>query len=137
MTNQSGRSRTTSEGSYAVALRFRGYIGKDQDLDDAEVQQIFRKRHAAGFWLGIVPIITFFLMALWPVLFGNDDIISFVLGGVVFLIAFFYIHLVYRCPRCDSVPRSSKFGVGGVIPFPKRCWKCHAPLLPGHRWGQD
>lgn len=120
-----------------MALRFRGYLGASQSLDDIEVQKNFRKRHAAGFWFGVVPIFTFFLMASWPVLFGEDDIASFVLGGIAFLIVFLYIYLVYRCPRCGSVPRSSKLGTGGVIPFPKKCWKCHAPLLPNHRWGQD
>lgn len=116
------------------------YIKGNSSLSDSEVADTFKKRHAKGLYLAVIPFGGFFAMAYVGVLVQNHSVLSiitFAFGWVLGLTIFFYIAILYRCPRCGTVPTSSAKGTTGVLLFPKKCSKCHAPLLPDHKWGQN
>jgi ribosomal protein S27AE len=113
------------------------WIKGDASLDDAKVVAEFRKRHRAGIYFVMIPMV--FIVAI-AFLVATKKPGTEVLGdvvGILILTVFFYSLLYYRCPRCGTTPTSSKVGTTGVLLFPKKCSKCGAPLLPNHRWGQD
>lgn len=118
-------------------LKLNGYVGQDESLNDEKTAQLFAKRYALRFWCGVLPFVTFFSTILWASRFKADEIYAFNLGWLCGLTILAYIHFIYRCPRCGEVPYSSTPGTTGVLLFPKKCCKCHAPLLPDHKWGQD
>lgn len=111
-------------------------LGRDSGLDDAETSRRFMRRHSLGSWCGVLPFIGFFVAGFLFSKF-NGHIGAFAAGWICGLLLLAYVGLVYRCPRCGTVPSSSKPGTTGVLLFPKKCPKCKAPLLPHHRWGQD
>jgi hypothetical protein len=117
-------------------MNVKNYIGKDTDLSNEETSRRFTKRHALGLWCAVLPFFGFFA-AGYGLKQSNGHIAAELALWACGLTAFFYIALMYRCPRCGEVPSSAKRGTSGVLLFPKRCSQCKAPLLPNHRWGQD
>ena len=117
-------------------MNIKNYIGKDAGLSNEEASRRFKKRHALLLWCVALPFFGCFA-AIYAVVRTNGHIAPQLGFWACGLTAFFYIALVYRCPRCGEVPSSSKRGTSGVLLFPKRCSRCKAPLLPNHRWGQD
>lgn len=118
-------------------LKLNGYVGRDESLNDEETAQLFAKRYALRFWCGVLPFVTFFSIPLLVKYFAADEAYAFDLGLLCGLTMLAYVHFIYRCPRCGQVPYSSTPGTMGVLLVPKKCCKCHAPLLPHHKWGQD
>jgi hypothetical protein len=112
-------------------------IKGDSTLNATETAYIFGHRHKRGLICGAVPFGLFFLF-IWA---AAKELIpqwlAIVLGLLFFFIAFIYVMIYYRCPRCGATPISSKFGTTGILLFPKKCAKCKAPLLPDHKWAQD
>lgn len=118
-------------------LKLNGYVGQDLSLSSDKAAQLFAKRYALRFWCAGLPFGTFFSTILWSYYCETAEIFTFILGWLCGLTILAYIHFVYRCPRCGEVPKSSTPGTTGVLLFPKKCSRCHAPLLPNHRWGQN
>jgi hypothetical protein len=114
-----------------------GWITGDAKLSDDEATLKFQQRYASALWFAIVPFLVFFgsIFIAAEGLFGEWMLAT--IGFFFFLIGFSYIIFYYRCPRCGTIPTSSKAGTSGILLFPKKCSKCGAPLLPNHRWGQD
>jgi hypothetical protein len=112
------------------------YLRRDSSLGDAEASRRFALRHRLGLWFGVLPFLGFFLAGFVFAKF-NGHLGAFAAGWICGLLLLAYVGLMYRCPRCGTVPSSSKPGTTGVLLFPKKCPKCKAPLLPNHRWGQD
>lgn len=117
-------------------MTLKNFIGKDPSISDDEASRRFAKRHAAGLWCAVLPFVGFFA-AGFAVAKLNGHIGAFVIAWMLGLLLLAYVFLVYRCPRCGTVPHSSQPGTMGVLIFPKRCSKCKAPLLPRHRCAQD
>jgi hypothetical protein len=115
-------------------MGWRYYLGRDCTLSDEETSRLFARRHGLGLWCGALPFLGFF-GAIWLSMDGNPW--AFACAWLFGLTAFVYVGLIYRCPRCGTVPSSSTRGTTGVLLFPKKCPKCKAPLLPKHRWAQD
>lgn len=118
-------------------LKFNAYAGNDETLTAEKTAAIFKKRYRLGFWCALVPF-----CGVWPIPFLVIKHKSFeLILAMVFLIfvltIFAYVHFIYRCPRCGTVPKSSEIGTTGILFVPKKCNRCQAPLLPNHRWGQD
>lgn len=119
---------------------FKKLIKGDKSLSDSQATAIFKNRHAKGWYLAIIPFFGFFLSIYLVAYFKNNPVLSsigFGLGWIQGLAVYFYVAILYRCPRCGTVPTSSAKGTTGVLLFPKKCSKCHAPLLPEHKWRQD
>lgn len=117
-------------------LKFNEYVGKDANLRSEQVAAIFAKRYRLGLWFAGIPFATVVVIGVLLVkkIIGNEAGLLFICCVLTILA---YIHFIYRCPRCGEVPKSSTPGTTGVLLFPKKCSKCHAPLLPHHKWGQD
>lgn len=121
-----------------MIAKLQRYIKGDPSLQDSEVASEFGKRHARGLYLAVIPFVGFFgIIVISSSVFHRVEPVTFFLAWFCMLAAFFYIVFVYRCPRCGTIPTSSKPMTTGVLLFPKKCSKCNAPLLPNHRWGQD
>lgn len=117
-------------------MRWRDYLGRDSALSEEETSCRFIRRHKLGLWCGVLPLFGFF-GAVWLSIKLDGNPWAFACAWFFFFLAFVYLGLVYRCPRCGTVPSSSAPGTTGVLLFPKKCPKCKAPLLPKHRWAQD
>jgi hypothetical protein len=119
-------------------LRANGLIGWDNSLPKSEAAAIFKRRHRAAFWHGLIPFATFMVIGFCFVRFPELKPYGFYIVGfsfVFFLWAYIFVMLCYRCPRCGRIP----YTVSGVWVFPKKCLnpKCRAPLLPDHPWAQE
>lgn len=110
--------------------------GHDGRLGDAETSRRFALRHKLGLWFGLMPFVGFFASG-WIFMKFDGNSVAFGTAWFCGLLLIAYVALIYRCPRCGTVPSSSKRGTTGVLLFPKKCPRCKAPLLPNHRWGQD
>ena len=63
---------------------------------------------------------------------------SFAIGGFSLIVVTFRVNRLYRCPRCEAVPRGT-WGprpawlrkCGGVALFPERCPNCGVRLIAG------
>jgi len=117
-------------------MALRDYVVKDLTISDEEASGRFAKRHALGLWCAVLPFFGFFGAGIAAEAL-NEHVAVHVAGWLLGLLMLAYVFLVYRCPRCGMVPRSSQAGATGVLVFPKRCSNCRAPLLPKHRWAQD
>ncbi|MFC5606214.1 hypothetical protein [Variovorax soli] len=107
-------------------------------LSDKEAARRFAKRHSLGLWLAVVPGIGFFIAGFLPTKLTASGVPAWIVVGVLcFVPLFFYVTVIFRCPKCGAHPTSSTPGTTGLLILPKRCAKCKAPLLPEHRWGQD
>ena len=116
---------------------FKKIIKGDKLLSDSQASAIFKSRHAKGLYLAIIPFFGCFLSAYLAAYLKNNHSLSsvaFTFGAIQGLTIVFYVFILYRCPRCGTVPTSSAKGTTGVLLFPKKCSKCHAPLLPDHKW---
>lgn len=115
--------------------RKRGrYFGGNPDLSDGEASQIFLFRWKLGLWLFLIPFLCSFATFAISLEGGNWPIF---LGAGLLFIAIIYISIIYRCPRCGVVPKSSAAWTSGVLLFPRRCSNCKATLLPSQYWSQD
>ena len=108
----------------------------DSELSDDAAKTQFALRYKLGFWFAVLPAFGFFGSSFLASKFPWGVYIL-LFGFLCFLTVFAYVVLLYRCPRCGTVPTSTKSGTTGILLFPKKCSKCKAPLLPDHRWGQD
>jgi len=116
--------------------RLEEYFGRDASLSDEKTTHRFRKRYALGLWMAVLPFFGFFAALLISIRL-NGDLLAFAACWIFGLLLLAYVALIYRCPRCGTVPKSKSPGTTGVLIFPRRCSKCGASLLPNHRWAQD
>ena len=116
-------------------------IKGDKSLRDFQTAAIFKIRHAKGLYLAVIPFLGLFLGGyIYSTLSTKTSFAISVVELTGFLLTLpivFYVFILYRCPRCGTVPTSTAKGTTGVLLFPKKCSKCHAPLLPEHKWSQD
>jgi hypothetical protein len=117
-------------------MGWRDYLGRESTLSDEETSRRFTRRHGLGLWCAVLPFFGSFA-AGWLFIKLDGNLWAFACGWFFIVSALVYVGLIYRCPRCGTVPSSSTPGTTGVLLFPKKCPKCKAPLLPKHRWAQD
>ena len=116
-----------------VVAAHRGWMIRPE-LSDAAVPQEFSKRYALGLWLGLLPAIGFFAGIYLGINVSEGAPYFFALAVVCFHCLFFYVAVLYRCPRCGTIPTSTIPGTTGIPFRPQRCNKCRGELLSVDRW---